>query len=177
MQQDTTGYPPGHHSNGAIYPQQSAADAERTDTDTALAGLYAHISSMPDSARRRKLIKQFNRESGAGTPTVATRTRTRSFGESLRKHLFFAAGRQRKLSKAGLGKRSSSEELLASPPSPPSQPRSTYRRTTEDEVNMCPTPSGAMPAIKQSLLTPTASSRFTPKLTRSLRQVSGSALV
>ncbi|XP_037084758.1 rho GTPase-activating protein 19-like, partial [Pollicipes pollicipes] len=150
--------------------EQSAAAGEHDNTDTALAGLYAHISSMPDSTRRRKLIKQFNRESGPGTPTVVQRTRTRSFGESLRKHLFFAAGRQRKppTKGAALGpRRSSSEEALASPPSPE---RARFKQSTE-EVSMWPTPSLAGPSLKRSLLTPTAAARFTPRLARSLRQV------
>ncbi|XP_043214008.1 uncharacterized protein LOC122377715 isoform X2 [Amphibalanus amphitrite] len=157
--------------------QQSAAAGERDDTETALAGLYAHISSMPDSARRRKLIKQFNRESGAGTPNLAQRTRTRSFGESLRKHLFFA-GKARKgaaaSGKAALSRRSASEEALASPPSPESRRRFREAPDTDDSVSMWPTPSlgGGGPALKRALLTPTAAAgRFTPRLARSLRQV------
>ncbi|KAF0305691.1 Rho GTPase-activating protein 19 [Amphibalanus amphitrite] len=157
--------------------QQSAAAGERDDTETALAGLYAHISSMPDSARRRKLIKQFNRESGAGTPNLAQRTRTRSFGESLRKHLFFA-GKARKgaaaSGKAALSRRSASEEALASPPSPESRRRFREAPDADDSVSMWPTPSlgGGGPALKRALLTPTAAAgRFTPRLARSLRQV------
>lgn len=37
-------------------------------TDKALAELYAHIQAMPETPKKRKLIKQFNRENGYGTP-------------------------------------------------------------------------------------------------------------
>ena len=156
--------------------QQSAAAGEQDDTETALAGLYAHISSMPDTARRRKLIKQFNRESGAGTPNLTQRARTRSFGESLRKHLFFA-GKMRKgvtSGKSALTCRSASEEALASPTSPEMRCRFQEVPDAEDSVSMWPTPSVGRggPPLKQALLTPTAAvGRFTPRLARSLRQV------
>lgn len=35
-------------------------------TDQALAQLYAHIQSMPESSKKRKLVKQFNKENGHG---------------------------------------------------------------------------------------------------------------
>lgn len=35
-------------------------------TDQALAQLYAHIQSMPESSKKRKLVKQFNKENGQG---------------------------------------------------------------------------------------------------------------
>lgn len=35
-------------------------------TDTALAQLYAHIQTLPESSKKRKLIKQFNKENGQG---------------------------------------------------------------------------------------------------------------
>ncbi|XP_033254939.1 rho GTPase-activating protein 19-like [Drosophila miranda] len=37
-------------------------------TDTALAQLYAHIQSLPESSKKRRLIKQFNKQNGQGTP-------------------------------------------------------------------------------------------------------------
>lgn len=37
-------------------------------TDTALAQLYAYIQTLPESSKKRKLIKQFNKENGQGTP-------------------------------------------------------------------------------------------------------------
>lgn len=67
----------------------SFVDRERTaqenvvnPTETALAQLYAHIQSLPESNKKKRLIKQFNKENGQGTP------RTRSIGDSIKKHIF-----------------------------------------------------------------------------------------
>lgn len=53
-------------------------DRERTaqanvqnPTDTCLAQLYAYIQSLPESSKKRKLIKQFNKENGQGLCAVA----------------------------------------------------------------------------------------------------------
>lgn len=57
------------------------------DTQVALAQLYAHVQSMPESAKKKKLLKQFNRAGGA-LPNGAQKvkhSRSRSFGESLKK--------------------------------------------------------------------------------------------
>lgn len=35
-------------------------------TDTALAQLYAFIQTLPESSKKRKLVKQFNKENGQG---------------------------------------------------------------------------------------------------------------
>jgi Rho GTPase-activating protein 19 len=35
-------------------------------TDTALAQLYAHIQQLPESSKKKKLIKQFNKQNGQG---------------------------------------------------------------------------------------------------------------
>lgn len=68
-------------------------------TDTALAQLYAYIQTLPESSKKRKLIKQFNRENGQGTPLQqqmlmrlqkgnnGQRT-NKSFGGSIKKHIF-----------------------------------------------------------------------------------------
>lgn len=39
-------------------------------TEVALAELYAYVQALPDSAKKRKLIKQFNTASGLGTPQL-----------------------------------------------------------------------------------------------------------
>ncbi|XP_053691330.1 serine-rich adhesin for platelets-like [Sabethes cyaneus] len=69
-------------------------------TDTALAQLYAHIQSLPESSRKKKLIKQFNRENGHGTPLQvlmlreknssgsATSKGPKSIGDSIKRHIF-----------------------------------------------------------------------------------------
>lgn len=38
----------------------------QSTTDTALAQLYAHIQSLPESSKKKKLIKQFNKQNGQG---------------------------------------------------------------------------------------------------------------
>ena len=38
--------------------------AAQTDTQVALAQLYAHVSAMPESGRKRKLLKQVSRSAG-----------------------------------------------------------------------------------------------------------------
>lgn len=45
---------------------QTAKAHDSMPTDTALAQLYAHIQSLPESSKKRKLIKQFNKENGHG---------------------------------------------------------------------------------------------------------------
>ncbi|KXJ81980.1 hypothetical protein RP20_CCG016115 [Aedes albopictus] len=68
-------------------------------TDTALAQLYAHIQSLPESSKKKKLIKQFNRENGHGTPLQVLMLReksssgssnkmVKSFGDSIKRHIF-----------------------------------------------------------------------------------------
>ncbi|XP_059607791.1 rho GTPase-activating protein 19 [Phlebotomus argentipes] len=59
-------------------------------TDTALAQLYAHIQSLPESSRKRKLIKQFNKENGQGTPLMMNREKSAkmSLGDSIKRHIF-----------------------------------------------------------------------------------------
>ncbi|XP_067657949.1 rho GTPase-activating protein 19-like [Haliotis asinina] len=56
-----------------------------SDTQVALAKLYAHVQAMPESAKKKKLLKQFNRASG-NTQPKNKHTRSRTFGESLKKH-------------------------------------------------------------------------------------------
>ncbi|XP_033251523.1 rho GTPase-activating protein 19-like isoform X1 [Drosophila miranda] len=46
----------------------TAAANNSNYTDTALAQLYAHIQSLPESSKKRRLIKQFNKQNGQGTP-------------------------------------------------------------------------------------------------------------
>lgn len=44
----------------------TAAATNTNNTDTELAQLYAHIQSMPESSKKRRLIKQFNKQNGQG---------------------------------------------------------------------------------------------------------------
>ncbi|KAJ8664737.1 hypothetical protein QAD02_006399 [Eretmocerus hayati] len=67
------------------------------DTQAALAQLYAHIQSMPESSKKRRLVKQFNKENGQGTPRHVKLSSSggsggsgaaRSFGDSIKKRIF-----------------------------------------------------------------------------------------
>jgi hypothetical protein len=71
-------------------------DRERTalahianPTEAALAQLYAHIQSLPESSKKKKLIKQFNKENGHGTPLQVNmrrknHLRSKSLGDSIK---------------------------------------------------------------------------------------------
>lgn len=46
--------------------EKTAAAHTANNTDTELAQLYAHIQSLPESSKKRRLIKQFNKQNGQG---------------------------------------------------------------------------------------------------------------
>ncbi|PNF26273.1 hypothetical protein B7P43_G02660 [Cryptotermes secundus] len=85
----------------------SFVDRERTalahvanPTEAALAQLYAHIQSMPESSKKKKLIKQFNKENGHGTPLQVNmrrknHLRSKSLGDSIKKHIFHKGTKQK----------------------------------------------------------------------------------
>uniref|UniRef100_A0A1Q3F2Z0 Putative rho gtpase-activating protein 19 n=1 Tax=Culex tarsalis TaxID=7177 RepID=A0A1Q3F2Z0_CULTA len=78
--------------------KKTAEAHEMNSTDTALAQLYAHIQSLPESSKKKKLIKQFNRENGHGTPLQVLMLREKnsgsavkgpkSIGDSIKRHIF-----------------------------------------------------------------------------------------
>ncbi|XP_043269190.1 uncharacterized protein RhoGAP54D isoform X2 [Venturia canescens] len=83
---DTTGTA---HTVFSFVDHQLTAKANSTqDTQAALAQLYAHIQAMPESAKKRRLVKQFNKENGQGTPRHVKQYRTKSLGDSIKKHIF-----------------------------------------------------------------------------------------
>uniref|UniRef100_A0A0N7ZD21 Rho-GAP domain-containing protein n=1 Tax=Scylla olivacea TaxID=85551 RepID=A0A0N7ZD21_SCYOL len=97
-------------------------------TEVALAELYAYVQALPDSAKKRKLIKQFNTASGLGTPQLnqsvnkKQEARGRRLGESIKKHLFHKTVKPSKLKCQPFSsldytkvKRTNSEDLLTSP--------------------------------------------------------------
>ena len=53
-------------------------------TDQALAQLYAHVQSMPESAHKRRLVSKLNEANGRGTPEVATSGSVRTIGKMAR---------------------------------------------------------------------------------------------
>lgn len=71
--------------------ERTAKENQSNPTETALAQLYAHIQSLPESSKKRKLVKQFNKENGHGTPLQVLRShvpKNKSFGDSIKKHIF-----------------------------------------------------------------------------------------
>lgn len=69
--------------------RQLTAQANSSNpTEAALAQLYAHIQSMPESDQKRRLVKQFNKENGHGTPLVRKQVQSRGLGDSIKKHIF-----------------------------------------------------------------------------------------
>lgn len=108
------------NNGGAASTVFSFVDRERTaqenttnPTEAALAQLYAHIQSLPESSKKRRLIKQFNKENGFGTPRQ--NNRAISLGDSIKKRIFSKAYKQSKpLIESNILKcgRSSSEEML-----------------------------------------------------------------
>lgn len=72
---------------------EAHGNGQTSATDTALAQLYAHIQSLPESSKRKKLIKQFNKQNGQGTPLQylnrdKPHSACRSIGDSIKKHIF-----------------------------------------------------------------------------------------
>ncbi|XP_015429992.1 PREDICTED: rho GTPase-activating protein 24-like [Dufourea novaeangliae] len=77
------------HTVFSFVDHKLTAKANSTqDTQAALAQLYAHIQAMPESAKKRRLVKQFNKENGQGTPRQVKNCRTKSLGDSIKKHIF-----------------------------------------------------------------------------------------
>ncbi|XP_024941735.1 uncharacterized protein LOC107268684 isoform X2 [Cephus cinctus] len=77
------------HTVFSFVDHKLTAKANSTqDTQAALAQLYAHIQAMPESAKKRRLVKQFNKENGQGTPRQVKHYRTKSLGDSIKKHIF-----------------------------------------------------------------------------------------
>uniref|UniRef100_A0A1I8NT21 Rho-GAP domain-containing protein n=1 Tax=Stomoxys calcitrans TaxID=35570 RepID=A0A1I8NT21_STOCA len=78
--------------------EKTAAAHNTNTTDTELAQLYAHIQSMPESSKKRRLIKQFNKQNGQGTPlqlqamnrlkTTENARSSKSLSDSIKKHIF-----------------------------------------------------------------------------------------
>ncbi|KAI8490716.1 Rho GTPase-activating protein 19 [Branchiostoma belcheri] len=80
----------------------------KTQTDLALAQLYAHVQSMPDSHKKRKYIKQFNEQSNCtpGSPnhkllprTRGKHVRSKSWGAAITK--LFASNKPQTQTKSG----------------------------------------------------------------------------
>ncbi|XP_060525824.1 rho GTPase-activating protein 19 isoform X4 [Cylas formicarius] len=95
----------------------TAKENEENPTETALAQLYAHIQSLPESSKKRKLIKQFNKENGQGTPLQVVRSgvgapKSKSIGDSIKKHMFHRKLMRNVRRGPAHLKKSTSEEVL-----------------------------------------------------------------
>ncbi|XP_013403144.1 rho GTPase-activating protein 19 isoform X2 [Lingula anatina] len=67
-----------------------------SDTEVALAQLYAHVQNMPDSTKKRKLLKQFNKANGMGTPHDENKhRRSKSVGQSIKDTFMYASKKLR----------------------------------------------------------------------------------
>ncbi|XP_050303614.1 rho GTPase-activating protein 19 isoform X1 [Anthonomus grandis grandis] len=98
----------------------TAKENEENVTDAALAELYAHIQSLPESSKKRKLVKQFNKQNGQGTPLQVIRSSvpksSKTLGDSIKKHMFHKKLlKSVKMSSFSQMKSSSSEEVLNTP--------------------------------------------------------------
>lgn len=74
------------------FVDQTKSIETKSTTEIAIAELYAYIQSLPESTKKKKLIKQFNKENGKGTPLqVLKQTKkihvspTRVFSSSIKK--------------------------------------------------------------------------------------------
>lgn len=83
-------------------------DKSKDITEKQLAELYAYISTMPETPRKKSLIKQFNRQNGGLTPLSVKKndhikTKFKNFGICIKKnfHLFPASKRGHKISESG----------------------------------------------------------------------------
>lgn len=63
--------------------RKSSSDSDSgNDTQVALAKLYAHVQMMPNSSKKKKLLKQFNQASG--TVPAKKHSRSKTLGEQIK---------------------------------------------------------------------------------------------
>lgn len=114
----------------------------QSSTDQALAELYAHVQSMPESAHKKRLVSKLNEANGKGTPDASLRTRSRrKSGDGLMNLLT----PRRKRPAHGSYSFQQSLAVVATPPAP------SFRRQTSLKP-------GPGPATDQKLLSPSYSS-------------------
>lgn len=74
----------GGDENNTVLTFCQRQNSQDTITDQALAELYAQVQAMPETPHKRKLIKQFNRQNGFGTPRhIDTKSSSSSKWKSL----------------------------------------------------------------------------------------------
>lgn len=65
---DTSSFDDDADENNTVITFCQRKESQDTVTEEALAELYAQVQAMPETPQKRKLIKQFNRQNGFGTP-------------------------------------------------------------------------------------------------------------
>ncbi|XP_078668703.1 rho GTPase-activating protein 19-like isoform X1 [Branchiostoma floridae x Branchiostoma belcheri] len=105
---DTTASPSDEVAQNRAKKRPHEDGESKTQTDLALAQLYAHVQSMPDSHKKRKYIKQFNEQSNCtpGSPnhkllprTRGKHVRSKSWGAAITK--LFASNKPQTQTKSG----------------------------------------------------------------------------
>uniref|UniRef100_A0A8D8VRZ1 Rho GTPase-activating protein 19 n=1 Tax=Cacopsylla melanoneura TaxID=428564 RepID=A0A8D8VRZ1_9HEMI len=124
--------------------EKTAQENTENATEAALAQLYAYIQALPESSKKRRLVKQFNKENGHGTPAVVAKqtpgpvhSSGKHFGDSIKKHIF-SKGLRNKLNNQ-MNSKAKTKLLLdnlshGGPPSTPlggTDTRRTRRRSSE----------------------------------------------
>jgi len=131
------------------FVDREASKSNANATDQALAALYAHVQSMPESAQKRKLVTKLNQANGKGTPDVATSGSVRTVGRRQRRKSgdgIMNLLTPRRKRPAATGSYTFRQPELASQ----DQPTTTFRRQTSLQA-----PQGAEPV---KLLSPSQSS-------------------
>ncbi|KAL1461566.1 hypothetical protein WDU94_013450 [Cyamophila willieti] len=125
--------------------EKTAQENTENATEAALAQLYAYIQALPESSKKRRLVKQFNKENGHGTPAVVAKqtpgpvhSSGKHFGDSIKKHIF-SKGLRNKLNNQMNGK--AKTKLLLdnlSGGGPPSTPLGTDTRRSRRSSELIP---------------------------------------
>ncbi|KAK7791991.1 hypothetical protein R5R35_007978 [Gryllus longicercus] len=152
--------PPANTVFTFVDRERSAQENSSNPTEVALAQLYAHIQSLPESSKKRKLIKQFNKENGQGTPLQESyrqkhHHRSKSLGDSIKRHIFNKGVKRHKSSNHSnvFGPlRSVSQEVLNSPLTPSSKIKHFHCSMDEEsDVTKALDSITNLPVLQQSL--------------------------
>jgi hypothetical protein len=112
--------------------QASQLAAVQFDTAKAIADLYAHVSQMPDSAYKRRLLKQFNKSMNTGTPAslAATSSRRRNLAT-------FTQSIKRILTKRHRSSATCDESIAACPALETTNIETSQMETPSKRLNVC----------------------------------------
>jgi len=121
------------------FVDREASKSQSNATDEALAALYAHVQSMPESAQKRRLVEKLNSANGTGTPDVATSGSVRTVGRRQRRKtgdgfINMLTPRRKRTTHGSYNLRQASSHLAATNmslqvPASETQPTSTIHKT------------------------------------------------